>query len=682
MTNEQGAARFAKVAPCSGPIQLLDDDPVRYDELGEHDALAEAIARLVDSEAGGKAIALEGAWGSGKSTVIELLKGKLEEKNKGKVFVFDSWAHEGDSLRRAIIEEFWKWIENQTVSPQQEARREQDRLNKEVQKLARRLSEQTVDTTVKLTLPGRMMVLLLALVPPGIALATNSVGWLRWVGLILTTSPFLLLSGVLVCIVVRKCKTSNFDQVLGIFMKQVEGRAETKGWSTPDPTSIEFAETFQKLLGSVLRRLGERGKLVIVLDNLDRVPSREAMAAVATVRALFEQRTSQSNRFWLLVPYDPTCLLGLPNESAATWAGIFPDDLGGSYFLPVKSATIDNESERAFRHKFFQARFFLPQPVLLRWQEYLRNCLTRALPAHNNPSLLDSICTLFALVRDRDFAGSVSRSGDRTQYAFPTPRGIKLFVNRLAAIHLQWACDLAPIGASTNQVTGKDKIEPIPLMLQAGFALCEQRAKRDENPQQSDLSICVPGTRGKRFFDDAELRLIERANHSGTPRIEWERHVAAMWYGVPQEEALHMLLWPQIHDAFSWGVIREGYARDKLPFQTLLNSRAIGGFWEITQAVAREFIGNPDPSTFERCAKTLAALAKWKAEDEGWTQAWGTVEADAITALRAPEATLESNRGSPVDGRNFAVALEIPEASRDLAGVGLEALSRVGIASS
>ena len=49
-------------------------------------------------------IALEGGWGSGKSTVTRLLKSKLESDNNNFVWIFDAWAHEGDPLRRTFLE--------------------------------------------------------------------------------------------------------------------------------------------------------------------------------------------------------------------------------------------------------------------------------------------------------------------------------------------------------------------------------------------------------------------------------------------------------------------------------------------------------------------------------------------------------------------------------------------------
>lgn len=671
--------------PCIGRIHLVADDPVSEDEFGAHDALAEAIARLVENEPGGKAVALEGQWGSGKSTVIDLLKAKLEVKRRGRVFVFDGWAHEGDSLRRALVEEFMRWLEagedgQPKLIPQLEPGQEEwEERKADVEKLARRLGEQTIRTTATLSGLGRVMVVLLAMLPVGAVLAANFAGWLRWLGLGLTASPVLLLLGVAVFIWLGKCAAPDFDQVLGIFLKQVHSEIKRKVWSTPDPTSVEFAETFQKILADVLRWMGNEQKLVIVLDNLDRLPSHEAMRALATVRVLFEQggdRPACLSRFWLLVPYDPASLHGEPGYSDSIIVNDPFSGLGIVSAQPAKTPVSENGPEHAFRQKFFQTRFKLPQPVLLRWRDYLKNCLRKALPGHEiDRALFDSICNLFELVRNHD-SGSVADAREIARYSFPTPREVKLFVNRLVAIHMQWPCEKASNAETTGKLKGgqRDRVEPIPLVLQAGFALCEKRV-------HGDLSKHVLGSDNERIFFPSELRLILKAIEEdglqGKTWEEWERHVAAMWYGVPQQEALQMLLRPQIHDALRQGVLREGYADDKLPYEKLLESRRIDGFWEIARSVGRECIGAPETGSFERTAKTLGVLAKWKETSEEWETTWKTIEADAINVLRDKRSTLDRSRFSSVSGRNFARAIGIPEANRDLARVGLDVLSRV-----
>ncbi len=86
--------------------RLLSDAPTRKDAFS-HASVADAIAELVTTEIGAKCIGLTGTWGSGKSSVVEILRHKLSELGHGNldVFVFDAWAHQGDPLRRSFLEQ-------------------------------------------------------------------------------------------------------------------------------------------------------------------------------------------------------------------------------------------------------------------------------------------------------------------------------------------------------------------------------------------------------------------------------------------------------------------------------------------------------------------------------------------------------------------------------------------------
>ena len=58
-------------------VNLLTDLPVDKDDFGGHDRVANAIVELIQNENGGKSIALTGHWGSGKSSIVKMIKNKL-----------------------------------------------------------------------------------------------------------------------------------------------------------------------------------------------------------------------------------------------------------------------------------------------------------------------------------------------------------------------------------------------------------------------------------------------------------------------------------------------------------------------------------------------------------------------------------------------------------------------------
>ena len=75
------AADSNQMPPPPVEVCLLDDQPVNVDAFGGHQRVASAVAELIRKEDGGKAIALEGGWGSGKSSVVCMLEKELEHDN-------------------------------------------------------------------------------------------------------------------------------------------------------------------------------------------------------------------------------------------------------------------------------------------------------------------------------------------------------------------------------------------------------------------------------------------------------------------------------------------------------------------------------------------------------------------------------------------------------------------------
>src|SRR6185437_3779744 len=100
------------------------DNPSQEDEFRghPHQRVADAVASVILSNEGGRAIGLEGTWGSGKSTVIELVRTRLAKHElsnptarKSSFFVFDTWAHQSDPLRRVFLEELIRCLEDEAV---------------------------------------------------------------------------------------------------------------------------------------------------------------------------------------------------------------------------------------------------------------------------------------------------------------------------------------------------------------------------------------------------------------------------------------------------------------------------------------------------------------------------------------------------------------------------------------
>lgn len=132
---------------------LIDDNPADADafakngDLGPHWRVAVAIAELIrNTPQGGKAIGVEGSWGSGKSTVLRLVANEFESDGDTRLIMFDAWSHEDEPLRRTFFE-------STIVSLQDAGWVSQETSSKKLENLAKRRRETVTKITPEPTVP-------------------------------------------------------------------------------------------------------------------------------------------------------------------------------------------------------------------------------------------------------------------------------------------------------------------------------------------------------------------------------------------------------------------------------------------------------------------------------------------------------------------------------------------------
>lgn len=89
----------------SYPFHYLHEKIEDNEDLitGPHKEIAENIYSLISKEEMGATIGIEGKWGSGKSTLVNLILKKIRENSSITEVYFDAWAHEGNALRTAFL---------------------------------------------------------------------------------------------------------------------------------------------------------------------------------------------------------------------------------------------------------------------------------------------------------------------------------------------------------------------------------------------------------------------------------------------------------------------------------------------------------------------------------------------------------------------------------------------------
>lgn len=400
-----------EAAPRRCPTVVVSDDPSDDDFLGvegnrPHENLARAIAELIVVEkTAGKAIALEGTWGSGKSTVLRLLKKELSlnaasQELAVRVVTFDSWAHEADPLRRSFIETVLDQLGESA-----DASGESSWLDETAkQEILSRLTERRTRTGVSpwgdlLAISATLSLLGLALLPRDWISSIEF--WPLGFPEPRFVIPLLLGATPLVARIFR-----------GLLLRQLWNQRESDDKNSlftnatnvsvgsADPTTVEFVRLFDQMMGSTLSGKENR-RLVLVLDNLDRLSRSDEDEAWSTLQSLLQdgmlERRSWLRHVWLLVPYDPTKFRQEPRDSS--------------------------DGRLA---KVFSVRFRVAPPLLADRRMLLKRYLERALPEHRDSNEIDNICRIFDYyVHGRD----TNRSA--------TIRELKLFVNAIGSLHRQ-----------------------------------------------------------------------------------------------------------------------------------------------------------------------------------------------------------------------------------------------------
>jgi hypothetical protein len=299
-------------------------------------------------------------------------------------------------------------------------------------------------------------------------------------------------------------------------------------------------------LADVLER--DERRLVLAIDNLDRVEAADALAIWSTLQTFLQRgghkRPPWFARLWILVPFDREGILQLWQPPATEL------DTGS-----VRAA--NDRVSQSFLDKTFQVRFQVPPPVLTAWNSYLQQSLSEALPDHGRADF-HGVYRAFSLRRGRE-------------HAAPTPRQLKLFVNDLGALHRQ-------------------RRHEFPLEQLACYALVH----RDGTKVGDLLRMSLADPDGHRDAAFAETII-------GEP---WKDVFAALYFNLSVPEARQVLLRPEIEAALNGG--------DAAALRSLATVEPSGFWpvFEDTLPAGASAWANISAPDLARAARACAALLK------------------------------------------------------------------------
>ena len=261
------------------PLNIDKEQEVRFGHLG----IVNSLRQIVLTCPAPFTIGLFGKWGSGKTTILNVLRGRLQV-DKVAVVIFDVWKHEGDSLRRTFLKELVKQLKGAKC------------LSKNF-KLSERLesSIQTIREIKNFTWNWKVWLSLSIFIG-----LMAGIGWMLYYYFphAFGTYSSIILGGSLISAI-----------LLWVLQRMVISETlTTSSERLKDPHAFE-AE-FKKIVKNSSSK-----KLLIVIDNLDRCTHGKAVELLSTIKTFLAKDTDvgENNCIFLITCDDEAIKTHLEN---------------------------------------------------------------------------------------------------------------------------------------------------------------------------------------------------------------------------------------------------------------------------------------------------------------------------------------------------------------------------------
>ncbi|ESQ78884.1 P-loop NTPase fold protein [Asticcacaulis benevestitus] len=406
----------------SGPqsVRFIRDTAAEDDFFGTHSKIGAAIAEAIQSNDNLKVIGLLGAWGSGKSTVIKQIEKHLpdaDQINTTLFFTYDAWLNQSDHPRRSFLEALLRFLMENGLSKDNTWEDQLATLNGQI--------EETETTTSPVLTPSGALVLISFLCVPigmqffGYDALKDYLGdenkvqgtWAFFSGLTLILAPALVSSLIYLYRRPVRCplrksfwnpknwtknrKGHEKQSVMSLFANKAIEKQLNRTTREPEPSAIEF----QKLFGDILSEIARTGqRIILVIDNLDRLPETEGIAMWTTIRSFF-LGTNQSTEHYQKLP---VILLPVDQDAVTRLYG---------------------DQAQSFMDKTFDLTFRVTAPVQSEWKAYLHKRMKAVFGSETPEQWVYHAARLFE--RSRQMGENI------------TPRSINVTINAIATLWLQ-----------------------------------------------------------------------------------------------------------------------------------------------------------------------------------------------------------------------------------------------------
>ena len=266
-------------------FNFLKDEPASKEQPGffkfYHENFSPALKEIVENDSCVHTIGLFGRWGTGKSTIIDL----LEKELKLKLFLFDAWKYQDDSLRRIFLIKLVEFLKSKGLNVD-------DHVLDPLYKSSESTIKELVIDSSKISFFKKigmwlktywliMLVIISLLAWLGFEHYTGSNTFITSIKDI--TRYLFSLSAVIYILkpVLEKVLDESMKKVFRAILPWSEVRTRVE-----KEDRLNSPEQFEKLFNKIFENIDE--KIIIVFDNVDRVQGDTAIKILSTIKTFLD----------------------------------------------------------------------------------------------------------------------------------------------------------------------------------------------------------------------------------------------------------------------------------------------------------------------------------------------------------------------------------------------------------
>lgn len=356
-----------------------------------HSAIAPALVKILKSASAPHTIGIFGSWGTGKSTIINMLKS--DTRLKTPIFIFDAWKYQEDSLRRTFLIKLVEFLKSKEVGIDFEDNFLSDMYHATEQRAEVPLEEGSFSSKVGSWIKKNVLLSILVL----LIVATTIVILLtpQHPGLKIVNDVLNYLSSITILALFASIFLGKVFERVGDILLQNSKATKSSMMNITFKDKLNSPEEFEEKFKDILLKL-RKTKLIVVFDNIDRVQGDVAVSMISTIKTFMEP--NNKSRVIFIIPCDPDAI----------------DEQIVQFYTGDKNVSAGYQSSEYLR-KVFNLIIWLPDYINTDLEEYTSKCL-------------EATGEISSLLHNNDVVLVINSAFSRN------PREIIQFVNNLTAL--------------------------------------------------------------------------------------------------------------------------------------------------------------------------------------------------------------------------------------------------------